>query len=344
MNKVNILNDLLREELKNYYEFLKEKYGYISTVDDLLNIDDISFDDNLDGDNEIILDALNNYINLDYDDNFDLKINNTKYISNSLKTLIMIRIYEYGIYHFDMLLNSEKEIITEMNSNPCYYNVLRLYNNNYHIVLNLYCSLVLDSFDQSDILECKKRIIEDSKLNIITKILPSVILDYRFLLGYKFENEDIKSVKVGKKIINFVDNIVDDNYSLEQMKKLISINMLENEKDASFIENNQKYIISNTYENILYKTNLTIDDINFLQVIEYEGIDAFVQQLFKTDYSLEYLICTFYSLNKNKFNENYLFRLRENTKEKGKIKIIAKINPYYYEESKYFDNKKSSHK
>ena len=189
MDSISVINDLLREELKKYYSYLKDKLGYVSTLDDLLNIEnDELIDDQLDGDSEIIYDMLNEYINVNPDEEFDVKVNNNIYSSIQLKLLILTRTYEYGLYHYDMLTNDEESVLRLLSKNPNIQMGLKLYDENYRIILNLYSSIVLDTFDIKTLKECRKHIIDDNRLNIIADICPYAMFDYRFFLGYRFEN------------------------------------------------------------------------------------------------------------------------------------------------------------
>ena len=339
MSKIIAINDLLKNELKEYYEYLKSKLGYIGTIEDLLLCDDELIDDELDGDSELIYSQLNDYINLNYDQDFDIQVNIDRARSTHLKLLIIVNVFEYGLYNYDMLTMEEKKIIDNLSKSPTPITGLKVYEKNYLVILNLYSSLFLDNVNY-EIENDRQHVIDDNRLDVITSICPYEILDYRFLLGYKFEDEDINSIKLGKDIINVFEEAkrLNNDKHFHQIKQAISIVIDEQPDKSSFIENNQNYIICNIYEHLLLKKHLNRNEQEYVEIIETKGVEGLLQLLFKNDDSLEILINMFYYYNRTNLSEDYLFRLRSNTKKKGKIKIIEKNNPYYYEETSYFKN------
>ncbi len=343
MSNIRITNDLLRNELKDYYNFAKEKLGYVSTVDDLLNFDEEFIDMDIDGDSEILYDMINDYINLNANDDFDVQINIDKSLSIQLKEMMIIQLYEYVTYNYDMSLDEERDVYDRLVKNPTAQNAIRLYDNHFLTIINFYCSIVLDNYDISKIIECRKNILRDNRLDIVCSICPFSAFDYRFLLGIKFENENISSIKLGKKIIELVDKAKTKikNNSPLQLKKYIHIVVATQPEIASFIESNQNFIISNTYEHLLKKEKLDETEKIYVEKLEQGGLNELLSLLFKMDDSLEFLIQLFYQYNKNNLSEKTLYSLRKSTKEKGKVKIIEKINPYYYEEDGYFNNNKN---
>ena len=128
MSIVKLSNDLLRNELKDYYHFSKDKLGYVSTVDDILNFESEFIDTDIDGDSEILYEMMNDYINLNPNEEFDVLINIDEELSNQLKEMLIIQLYEYVTYNYDMSLEDERLVYDNLVKEPTMKNAVELYN------------------------------------------------------------------------------------------------------------------------------------------------------------------------------------------------------------------------
>ena len=352
MDNYTVLQDKLRKEFVDYFHFLQSREQE-RLIDEALmedNIDDDEIEDvDIDDDgfydeeefddyDDYILEAWNDYVNGDWDEEYYVFFNMNKATSNQIKLMVMVNLYEFVSYSYDLANKKEKEIYELLISDLSPSNAIKVYDEYYKYVLETFSFFMHDSISCDTHRIC---IINNNLMDNILKINPASILDYRWLFGMKFDGEDISSVKMGKILIELVEKakMMSKGKRFNDIYEAIKYVLDDSLNLNIYINSSWEYMLANYYEHLLTKNKYTKAEYKFLNLYENDAQELY-KKFNEVDNYREKLIYNFYLLNRDKFSEEYLYDLRCNTKKKGKDKVLAlKISPYYIEEQSYFKNR-----
>ena len=362
MEEYTVLQDQLRQELLDYYSFINSRIEedaleeaeyaddndieYDEDSDELLNQYDEDIEDQIIDDDEFeaeqkeiddyILNEWNNYVNRQADNEFVVKHNTDHNTSNQIKLMIMVQLYEFVSCDYSNANDNEKHIYDLLNKDLCPQNAINLYNEYSSDVLETYSYFMRDSITTN---KYRIKILDNNLIDNIVKINPASILDYRILMGIKFEDEYINSVKLGKTLLSLVEmaSMMYQKSKFDSIYEAIQYIIDDDIYITVYINSNWNYLIANIYEHLLNQQNHTIKEQKFMNLME-NNIQELYRNFYDIDNYREQLIYEFYLLNQDKFGEEELYELRCNTEKKGKEKVLA-ISPYYIEEQSYFKNR-----
>ena len=259
-------------------------------------------------------------------DNFLFNKKNDKYFRYLIKLYFLSSYYEYCNYNRDSLLQGEEKIYDYIDSGININDGLDIYENeeDQEIII----SSVIDYMFSKESLEFKARrkIVEDGKMKNILSFNPYLMLEYRRLFGVLLPNETSKSTEYGNIILSTLCNIIPfSKYNLDYQKIArvfkrdhYSINMDLNEIVG--------FIISNIYENIIIKEELTEEENNFVRNMEDNIIE--INDIVDNDELFGKLLFYFFNLNDEYLNDDMLKKLR-NSGNREKVKVLKKYDPFY---------------
>ena len=346
-----VLQDKLRKEFIDYFHYLqaKEEERLLDEAEMSEDTDEEEFEDYDDYDDDIdedefddydddLLEAWNDYVNGNWDEEYYVFYNVDKDTSNQIKLMVMVNLYEFVSANYDLANEKEREIYDLLIGDLSPSNALNLYNEYYKYVLETFNCFMQDSVSLD---RHRISIIENNLMDNILKINPASILDYRMLFGMKFDGEDISSVRMGKILIEIVNQakMMNKSNRFKDIYEAIKYILDDSYNLNIYINSSWEYMLANYYEHLLTKNRYTKADKDFMDLYENDTQKLYFK-FYDVDNYREMLIYNFYLLNRDKFSEEYLYDLRCNTKKKGKDKVLAlKISPYYIEEQNYFKNR-----
>lgn len=145
-----------------------------------------------------------------------------------------------------------------------------------------------------------------------------------------YNNEELKSIEIGRITIRVIDNMIKDAYDLKHNFNNIIKNAVSIIKSSLMnynIDKWLKYLCSNVYENIKLKKSYDKDELAFIKAVE---DNVMLDNIFNYEYLVEYIFKKFYEFNSEIYDEQVLKTLRDNTCDSDKT-LIKKINPFYEE-------------
>ena len=145
-----------------------------------------------------------------------------------------------------------------------------------------------------------------------------------------YNNEELKSIEIGKITIRVINDMIKDSYDgINKFNDVIknTVKIIKSSSMDYNIDKWLKYLCSNVYENIKLKNNYDNDELIFIKVVEE---NVMLNNLFNYEYLLEYIIKKFYEFNSEIYDKQVLKNLRDNTNERDKV-LLKRINPFYEE-------------
>ena len=319
IDKINGSNKNISECLFDYYA-VKDINSSSAIFTDLYKI----IDDNLE------------YYSNNVDDLQDLIENNKGIIDglkefygiNIIEEITYIKLYLSSVFYsydedtrFIDIYNSLNEVI---NVNE----VIDIFNNNIDEVLDIfYIYSTLDKKGKDAIIT---NIINKNKINNVINICPFSIMMYKRYFSMYYNNEELKSIEIGRITIRVINDMIKDSYDGINSFNSIIKNTVKIIKSSSMdynIDKWLKYLCSNVYENIKLKNSCDNDELIFIKVVEENEM---LNNLFNYEYLLEYIIKKFYEFNSELYDEQVLKELRDNTCERDKV-LLKRINPFFEE-------------
>lgn len=332
---IYVLVEKLRKEFENYLMELEN--DYIDKYEDVYDFD-LESDLCMECEEELSEEIDPKYENIDEVRDFFKNI--PVYEQNLLKLDIMASLYEYVNFYLEDYYSFEsaisfvyKELLNS--NNPLDF--IKLYDKYDGEIMYIYVSIAIYSNESKR--SWYKKILGEEKIKDILKISPASILKYRFMFGLYFDDENLVSIGILKTIDEIVENLLKnydvkkDNNFWDQLKKEIDDNTSFDDDYTSII----LYLLSNVYEHIINKNQIDEAEKNMIKFLDNHSIGEILSKIFKEDDSISQLAYSIYLYNKDRITEKDLMILREKTKAKGKVKVIKKLNSFYYEEEDRFN-------
>ena len=203
-------------------------------------------------------------------------------------------------------------------------------------IFNSYIDEILDIFYIYSSLDKKGKdaiitnIINKNKINNVINICPFSIMMYKRYFSMYYNNEELKSIEIGRITIRVINDMIKDSYDgINNFNDIIknTVKIIKSSSMNYNIDKWLKYLCSNVYENIKLKNNYDNDELTFIKVVEE---NVMLNNLFNYEYLIEYIIKKFYEFNSEIYDEQVLKDLRDNTSERDKV-LLKKINPFYEE-------------
>ena len=334
IDKINGSNKNISECLFDYYA-VKDINSSSAIFTDLYKI----IDDNLE------------YYSNNVDDLQDLIENNKGIIDglkefygiNIIEEITYIKLYLSSVFYSymatyinivdtdDYYVDEDTRFIDIYNSLNEVINVnevIDIFNNNIDEVLDIfYIYSTLDKKGKDAIIT---NIINKNKINNVINICPFSIMMYKRYFSMYYNNEELKSIEIGRITIRVINDMIKDSYDGINSFNSIIKNTVKIIKSSSMdynIDKWLKYLCSNVYENIKLKNSCDNDELIFIKVVEENEM---LNNLFNYEYLLEYIIKKFYEFNSELYDEQVLKELRDNTCERDKV-LLKRINPFFEE-------------
>ena len=301
---------------------------------------------------DAIFDFLTNK-NSKYNSKFETFMDENIWDLNSIKKVLMLMIASktYLLNYYDYMHNINKEVCQETLEELEEFDAKSIIEE-FHIdgVLREKWFEDFQEFVNRPYIfqsQSKYLIIKNNKIKQLFRINPYEVLDLSdFIDNDKFITSEITI----QTLLNIYDESLEEtiNISIEEdrldndnlliktfIKKLI--NQLKN--DDKKIINYIKYMISNIYENITIEIYGKNEDYkkyaNLIYYIEHTDINDIVKRFFQ-DYIFALNVIEAFLESNDYLLEGDLFEKREVFKEKGDLKLLRKLNPYYHEEEIVF--------
>ena len=319
-------------------------FDYYATKD--INSDSVLFTDLY----KVIDDSLDYYFNK-VDELQELIENNKSAIDGTnefygidiYEEIIYIKLYLTSIFYSymatyinkvdadDYYMDEDTRFIDIYNSlNECVSlsEVISIFNSNIDEILDIfyiYCNLDKKGKDS-----IHNNIIKKNIINNVIRICPFSIMMYKRYFSMYYNNEELKSIEIGRITIRVIDNMIKDAYDLKHNFNNIIKNAVSIIKSSLMnynIDKWLKYLCSNVYENIKLKKSYDKDELVFIKAVE---DNVMLDNIFNYEYLVEYIFKKFYEFNSEIYDEQVLKTLRDNTCDSDKI-LIKKINPFYEE-------------
>ena len=179
-------------------------------------------------------------------------------------------------------------------------------------------------------------LIENNETYNLLKICPFSMFEFRKFYNLKYENEEIDSIRLGKKTLEYINDCIRESYNGLYKESEIYKNAFIFIKSRYQVENTTKWIkslCSNVYQHLNQKKgNLAIDEILFIESINNYNNDF-------SDFNLniefiEFVLLKFYELNSDLYDEMEVYNLNISMK-KDTLNVVKNLNPYYEQEKRY---------
>ena len=334
---------LLDRDYVSHFNIIKNP-NYISTITNLVENDIIGYltlciDKGMEDD--MVLKRLKNVVL------GKTKIPSYSGISQSdliinLRLLIITKYYEFINLKYDEVEIDYQTLYDMIDDDIDSLSALKLLNDedNLDLLVEIYYEYLFESYKVD--YEAKNKIIEDRKFTKLVKIYPNILLDYRKILGFMFPTESLETVDLTNDIIGTINNIIAANVQAKvcDEKTMYSeiAQVIKNScDDYQFtVEEMTGCLICNIYERLKLKKKLSSLEQEFINTIEDEYFE--IEEIIEDDGKFEQLIIMFKDLNEYYLDIESLRKIRNNTKRKGKIKVLEKFDPNYYADKAFFDN------
>ena len=254
------------------------------------------------------------------------------YFKNLTKLYFLSCFYEYCNYDIDNLLLSEKYIFDYIDKGINIKDGISLFNNeeDFYIIIEKVIDY-LNSLESVEYLS-RKKIVNDGKLNKLLKINPYMLLEYRRNFGVLFPNETSKSTEYGNIILGTLYNIIYMSDDLEDESGIKCQDLSQMFKNDYFeinmdINEIVGFILSNIYENLINKENLSDEESNFVRGMENNNLE--IDDIMDDDILFGKLLLYFFNLNGEFFNDDKLINLRRSCNKANKTKVLKKFDPFY---------------
>ncbi len=334
VDKINVSNKDISACLFDYYA-VKDINSDNAIFTDLYKI----MDDNLEyyfnnvdelqdliEDNKSVIDGLNEF----YGINKNSEINYIKLYLSSIFYSYMAT-YTNIVDTDDYYVDEDTRFIDIYNSLNDVENVNEVID-----IFNSYIDEILDIFYIYSNLDKKGKdaiitnIINKNKINNVINICPFSIMMFKRYFSMYYNNEELKSIEVGRITIRVINDMIKDSYDgINNFNDVIknTVKIIKSSSMDYNIDKWSKYLCSNVYENIKLKNIYDNDELTFIKVVEENVI---LNRLFNYEYLLEYIIKKFYEFNSEIYDKQVLKNLRDNTSERDKV-LLKRINPFYEE-------------
>ena len=308
------------------------------------------------GDNYKITNAIFDFLtnkNSKYNSKFETFMDEKFWDLNSIKKVLMLMIASkaYILNYYDYIHNINKEVCQEtleeledLDSK----NIIKEFHidgalrekwlEDFHEFINR--PYIFQS-------QSKYLIIKNNKIKQVFRINPYEILDLSdFIDNDKFITSEItiqtllniydESLEETISVSIDEDRLDNDNLLIKTfIKNLISHLKNDDKKIINYV----KYMIANIYETIIIEIYGKNEDYkrfaNLIYYIEHTEIDDIVKRFFQ-DYLFALNVIDAFLESNDYLLEGDLFEKREVYKEKGDLKLLRKLNPYYNEEEIVF--------
>ena len=334
INKINGSNKDISKCLFDYYA-MKDISSYSALFTDLYKI----IDDNLEyysndvdelqeliENNKSVIDGLNEL----YSINITSEINYIKLYLSSLFYSYMatyINIVETDDYYMDEDTRFI-DIYNSLNDIDNINEVISIFNSNIDEILDIF--YIYSNLDKKGKDRVHTNIINKNKINNVINICPFSIMMYKRYFSLYYNNEELKSIEIGKITIRVINDMIkeayDGTYSFEDIIKN-AVSIIKSSSMDYNIDKWLKYLCSNVYENIKLKDKYDKDESSFIKVV---NDNTMINSIFNYEYLVEYIVRKFYEFNSEIYDEKVLKDLRDNTCDSDKT-LIKKINPFYEE-------------
>ena len=332
---------------------MQDIYSYSYSIFNIF-IDNLSvyFKGNNNKINDAIFDFLTNK-NSKYNSKFETFMDENIWDLNSIKKVLMLMIASktYLLNYYDYMHNINKEVCQETLEELEEFDSKSIIEE-FHIdgvLREKWLEDFQEFINRPYIFQSQSKylIIKNNKIKQVFRINPYEILDLSdFIDNDKFITSEITI----QTLLNIYDESLEEtiNISIEEerldndnllIKTFIKnlINQLKN--DDKKIINYIKYMISNIYENITIEIYGKNEDYkkyaNLIYYIEHTDINDIVKRFFQ-DYLFALNVIEAFLESNDYLLEGDLFEKREVFKEKGDLKLLRKLNPYYNEEEIVF--------
>ena len=206
--------------------------------------------------------------------------------------------------------------------------VISIFNSNIDEILDIF--YIYSSLDKKGKDAIITNIINKNKINNVINICPFSIMMYKRYFSMYYNNEELKSIEIGKITIRVINDMIKDSYDgINNFNDVIknTVKIIKSSSMDYNIDKWLKYLCSNVYENIKLKNSYDEDELAFIKVV---NNNIMLNSIFNYEYLVEYVIKKFYEFNSEIYDEQVLKELRDNTCDSDKT-LIKKINPFYEE-------------
>lgn len=281
----------------------------------------------------------------------DVKIDHFTIFNNSnndyfiviLKLIMVSSFYEYCNLKRDELDQDSLELLDKIDDDINVKEAISLFDNqeNSYKLIEKYYEYCFSDFHTT--YEAMVKIVKEKKLHKIFKMNPYCILDYRKRFGLMFPFENTMTVDLGNDIVSTINNMLFANYSanvcndVEIFNEISQLMKLSVDDYSLTQEQLIGFVMTNIYEHLKVKKNITEEEKDFILDMEEENIDF--DDIINDDDYFGQLLSQFYYFNIHYFDEKSMTKLRHNTNNYGKIKVLEKYDPYYYEDKDIFNKK-----
>ena len=220
------------------------------------------------------------------------------------------------------------EIYNSLNDIDNINEVISIFNSNIDEILDIF--YIYSNLDKEGKDRVHTNIINKNKINNVINICPFSIMMYKRYFSMYYNNEELKSIEIGKITIRVINDMIKDSYDgINNFNDVIknTVKIIKSSSMDYNIDNWLKYLCSNVYENIKLKNDYDNDELTFIKVVEE---NVMLNRLFNYECLLEYIIKKFYEFNSEIYDKQVLKKLRDNTSERDKV-LLKKINPFYEE-------------
>ena len=303
---------------------------------------------------KIIEDDILNYLTMLIDNGYDddtiiehlrdvslgrISISNNELISKvefivNLRLLIVSKYYEFINLKYDEVEINYQSIYDEIDDDINSLEALNLFDD--EEVAMLLTEKYFEYFFESPKTdyEAMNKIMNENKFTKLLKINPNMFFEYRKLFGYMFPNESLETVDLTNDLLSVINNIYttnlqahvcDENSIYNEIAQVIKYSCGDYQLS---IEEMTGFIICNIYERLKLKSKLNKVETYFIEQVEDDLFE--IEDIIGDDSVLEQLIFMFRQLNQYYLDFDAMHKIRENTINKGKIKILEKYDPNYY--------------
>ena len=300
------------------YKIIDDNLEYYSN-----NVDELQ---DLIEDNKSVIDGLKEF----YGINKNSEINYIKLYLSSIFYSYM-ETYTNIVDNDDYYVDEDTRFIDINNSLNDVENineVIDIFNSNIDEILDIfYIYSCLDKKGKDAIIT---NIINKNKINNVINICPFSIMMYKRYFSMYYNNEELKSIEIGRITIRVINDMIKDSYDgINNFNDVIknTVKIIKSSSMNYNIDKWLKYLCSNVYENIKLKNSYDNDELTFIKVVEE---NVMLNRLFNYECLLEYIIKKFYEFNSEIYDKQVLKNLRDNTSERDKV-LLKRINPFYEE-------------
>ena len=334
IDKINCSNKSISKSLFDYYA-MKDINSDSAIFTDLYKIIDYNleyYSNDVDGLQDLIenskgiIDGLNEFYGIN-------NISEINYIKLYLSSIFYgymatyINIVDTDDYYMDEDTRFI-DIYNSLNDIDNINEVIDIFNSNIDEILDIfYIYSCLDKKGKDAIIT---NIINKNKINNVINICPFSIMMYKRYFSMYYNNEELKSIEIGKITIRVINDMIKDSYDgINNFNDVIknTVKIIKSSSMNYNIDKWLKYLCSNVYENIKLKNNYDNDELTFIKVVEE---NVMLNRLFNYECLLEYIIKKFYEFNSEIYDKQVLKNLRDNTNERDKV-LLKRINPFYEE-------------